>query len=327
MNIMLAALAVTTTISITAYLALDEIKKAETEKSSTKDAKEILQKTKNAVNLSQLNKAVSQKQEDMVSGNSFYYNKPITQKIIETKNIDESAINKYALAVKQLLDQNGNATIDCDALSLTKIITMDECLKVHNKQFSFLEFDKPTKSLDLQISNPATNAKVLSMAKNQNLIPQDDSNISIPSSKLEKGRTIIARKIIANETSDIERTNELIEASQYAHATNTISKSAILSVATQQNLNKLEQINSSLLNKIDAESNVTKKTELQDELEKIQIMTIETIAKSSNLGSTTNLKLGEASKQILQSTTPTVLEKVNQSTLEIYNSRITNLIN
>lgn len=121
-------------------IIIQDFKTYQNERNDINEAKQISgqnQAVGNIVNIE--NSTTGLKTTGNLVNSQLLSTKPVSYKIVEFSGgtTERDIANKYAEAVKIVLEENPNVDVNCSLLSETDQITYDDCLTVHDKEYDF----------------------------------------------------------------------------------------------------------------------------------------------------------------------------------------------
>lgn len=127
-------------VAIGTNYIIDDYKKLEEERQIIKNADSLSKKNKSINELLVIESSINNTNSELMNDSILLRNKPIVSRIVDTGNESE-IINRYHNALNIALKTNPNIDVDCSVLSTTLAITNEDCLKIHDKKFSFFHKD------------------------------------------------------------------------------------------------------------------------------------------------------------------------------------------
>lgn len=168
MNIFLVSV-LTTMFLIIAYSVLDLYKNVIKDKELTIQANHSIEKINESLKYNKLNNLITYNNSN--DGNNlpslFYKNKPLTSQMLYIQDSDKNLVNTYSETLKIIFKNNGfNYEPTCEEISQVGKISLDECLYIKNKNFSFINFDQKGININ-EIENEDIKNRIISIANNK----------------------------------------------------------------------------------------------------------------------------------------------------------------
>ena len=213
------------TALITSVLTFN-LKKYEEERESVNTAQSISDNNKFVNKIINLDSTVGINTNPNLSNSQFFKDKPITNKIVEVEKSERDLINKYSEASKVLLAKNPNQTITCSLLVGTNLISLEDCNKIHDKNFNF--YHKNTDgNLAYKIENDKVNKYISKIESNRYNINIEDVSKGDNVYSVDKNFLTNQNKFINNK-SLIEKENKIIKIKNYIEKEDFLLASALL---------------------------------------------------------------------------------------------------
>jgi len=213
------------TALITGFLTIN-LKKYEEERESVNTAQSISNNNKFVNNIVNLDSTVGVNTNNNLSNSHFFKDKPITNKIVEVDKSERDLINRYSDAAKKLLASNPNTTITCSLLAGTNLISLDDCNKIHDKNFNF--YHKTTDgNLAYKVENEKVNKYISKIESNRYNIEVEDVSKGENVYSIDKNFLSNQNKFINNKAL-IEKENKIVKIKNHIKNQDFLLASAML---------------------------------------------------------------------------------------------------
>lgn len=220
-------------IGVAVSLLISDFKQYQSERNDINKAKQLSEQNRaigNVINIE--NHSSGLKLNSNLSNSQLLHTKPISYRISEFKegSKEQDIANRYAEAAKIVLKDNPNLDINCSLISNTNLITFDECLTVHDKEYDFFH-----KTDDGSLAYNLTNENVKKYA-----IQIEANKYNLKTEEIDNNNKIILDKrfVDPNNTFLNKKNSDLVEKNLNTIKNHLLNKNYLLASAGLYNIKK-----------------------------------------------------------------------------------------